>query len=78
MLVDLAVSDLHNSDGLARVGKIAQVLPVIVLVDQEEVDRLIVAREKGIRDWVIKETLTPSRLAGEVRNALASCSGQSF
>ncbi len=71
MLVDLAVSDLQGPDGLARVGRIAQELPVIVLVDEEEKHRLVPARGLGIRNWVTKDKLTPPRLADEVRNALA-------
>jgi DNA-binding NtrC family response regulator len=71
MLVDLKVSDLQGPDALARVGRIAQELPVIVLVEEEEKDRVMAARNLGIRNWVTKATLTPSRLADEVRNALA-------
>lgn len=71
MLVDLAVSDLQGPDALARVGRIAKELPVIVLVDEEEKDLVMAARDPGIRNWVTKATLTPSRLADEVRNALA-------
>lgn len=71
MLVDLAVSDLQGPDGLARVGRIAQELPVIVLVDEEEKHRLVTARGLGIRNWVTKDKLNSPRLADEVRNALA-------
>jgi len=55
---------------LIRVGAVARKLPVIALVDGEERDRLIAARDMGIRNWVAKETLTPSRLAAEVKSAL--------
>ena len=53
-----------------RLGAVALKLPVIALVDGEERDRLIAARDMGIRNWVAKETLTPSRLAAEVKSAL--------
>src|SRR5215471_17823564 len=56
MLVDLAVPDLQNPEGLTRVGAIAQTLPVIVLIDSAETDRLIAAgRSLGIRNWVSKD-----------------------
>ena len=70
MVVDFGVPDLHGPDGLIRVGTIARKLPVVALVDGEERDRLIAARDMGIRNWVVKETLTPSRLAAEVKSAL--------
>ena len=71
MLVDLAVPDLQDPEGLRRVGAIAQKLPVIVLIDGDDRDRLIAARRLGIQNWVSKDTLTPSRLAEAVKNALA-------
>lgn len=71
MLVDLAVPDLQDPEGLRRVGATAQKLPVIVLIDGDDRDRLIAARRLGIQNWVSKDTLTPSRLAEAVRNALA-------
>jgi DNA-binding response OmpR family regulator len=71
VLVDLAVPDLQGPEALARVGRMAQKLPVIVLIDEEEKDRVMAARDLGIRHWVMKATLTPSRLEDEVKNALA-------
>jgi DNA-binding response OmpR family regulator len=71
MVVDFSVPDLQGPDGLARVGAIAHRLTVIALVDDEERDRLMAARNLGICNWVTKETLTPSRLAAEVKSALA-------
>ena len=70
MVVDFGVADLQGPDGLSRVGAIARRLPVVALVDGAERDRLIAARDMGIRNWVAKETLTPSRLAAEVKSAL--------
>ncbi len=70
MVVDFGVADLQGPDGLSRVGAIARRLPVVALVDGAERDRLIAARGMGIRNWVAKETLTPSRLAAEVKSAL--------
>lgn len=72
MLVDLAVPDLQHPEGLTRVGAIAHTLPIILLIDSAETDRLITAaRNLGIRNWLSKDTLTPSRLAEAVRSALA-------
>lgn len=71
MLVDLEVPDLQNPEGLARVGAVAQKLPVIVLINGADTDRLLSARSLGIHNWVSKDTLTPSRLAETVKNALA-------
>jgi DNA-binding response OmpR family regulator len=74
MLVDMSVSDLQGPDGLTRVGRIAQELPVIVLIDEEEKDRVMAARGLGIRHWVMKATLTPSRLADENEKCLGIAS----
>ena len=70
VIVDFSVSDLQAPDGLARVGAMAQRLPVLLLIDQEHTDRLITARDLGIHHWLVKETLTPSRLADRVNDAL--------
>jgi len=70
ILVDLAVPDLRSPNALERVAAIAKKMPVILLITQEETDRLVSARSLGIRYWVRKETLTVSRLADEVGNAL--------
>jgi DNA-binding NarL/FixJ family response regulator len=70
IIVDFSVSDLQAPDGLARVGAMAQRFPVLVLIDQEQTDRLIGARDLGIHHWLAKETLTPSRLAHHVNDAL--------
>jgi len=71
IIVDFSVSDLQAPDGLARVGAMAQQFPVLLLIDQEQTDRLITARDLGIDHWLAKETLTPARLADHVNNALA-------
>jgi DNA-binding NarL/FixJ family response regulator len=71
IIVDLSVSDLQAPDGLARVGAMAQRFPVLLLIDQEQTDRLITARNLGIDHWLAKETLTPSRLADHVKETLA-------
>lgn len=70
LLVDLAVLDLQGPDRLARVRRIAQVLPVVVIIDEQDKDLLMAAKVLAIRNWVTKNTLTPSRLADEVRKAL--------
>ena len=71
VIVDFSVSDLQAPDGLARVGAMAQRFPVLLLIDQEQTDRLITAHDLGIHHWLTKETLTPSRLANHVNHALA-------
>jgi len=71
VVVDFSASDLQAPEGLARVGAIAQRFPVVVLIDQDQTDLLIAARDSGIRNWLAKDTLTPSRLADRVSNALA-------
>jgi DNA-binding NarL/FixJ family response regulator len=68
--VDFSVSDLQAPDGLVRVGTMAQRFPVLLLIDQEQTDRLITARALGIHHWLAKETLTPSRLVDHVNEAL--------
>jgi len=70
VIVDFSVSDLQAPDGLVRVGAMAKRFPVLLLIDQEQTDRLITARDLGIHHWLAKETLTPSRLADHVNEAL--------
>jgi DNA-binding NarL/FixJ family response regulator len=70
IIVDFSVSDLQTPDGLARVGLMAQRFSVLVLIDQEQTDSLITAHNLGIHHWLAKETLTPSRLAHHVNDAL--------
>lgn len=69
MLVDLAVPNLQHPEGLRRVGAIPQTSPVILLIDSAERPA---GQSLGIRNWLSKDTLTPSRLAEAVRNALAA------
>jgi hypothetical protein len=59
---------------MGMIGRTAQELPVIVLVDEPEKHRLVPARVLAIRNWVTKEKLPPPRLADEVRNDLAFAS----
>lgn len=70
IIVDFSVSDLQDPDGLARVAAMAQQFPVVLLIEQEQTDRLLTARDLGIHYWLAKETLTPSRLADHVNYAL--------
>ena len=70
VIVDFSVPDLQDPDGLARIGAVAQRFPVVVLIDQEQTDRLITARDLGFHSWLTKETLTPARLADYVKSAL--------
>lgn len=70
MLVDWAGSDSRSPEALTRIAAVAQKLPVILLVTQEETDHLVNSRNLGIRGWLRKETLTVSRLADEVAHAI--------
>ena len=70
MLVDLTVPDLRSPEALERIAAVAKKVPVILLITQEETDRLVSARSLGIHSWVRKETLTVSRLAEAVGSAL--------
>ncbi|HEY2459835.1 MAG TPA: hypothetical protein VGI16_03470 [Candidatus Acidoferrum sp.] len=69
ILIDFAAAGLQNPEGFARLGMLAQKWPVIVLIDEFETDRLANSRDLGIKNWLVKETLTPSRLADAVRKA---------
>jgi DNA-binding NarL/FixJ family response regulator len=69
IIVDFSVSDLQAPDGLERIGAMARRFPVVVLIDPEQTDRLITARDLRIHSWLVKETLTPSRLADHVKSA---------
>lgn len=70
IIVDFSVSDLQAPDALTRVGAMAQRFPLLLLIDQEQTDRLITARNLGIHHWLAKETLTPSRLVQHMNEAL--------
>ena len=72
ILVDLSVSDLQGPGGVARVSKIALTLPVIVLVNENETDPLQTSREPVLQRWLVKETLSRSRLIDAVRNVVDS------
>jgi len=72
VLVDLSVSDLQGPGGLARVSTILLTLPVIVLVDENESDPLQSSRDMGMHRWLVKETLSRSRLVDAVKNAVNS------
>lgn len=72
VLVDLSVSDLQGPGGLARVGTILLTLPVIVLVDENESDPLQSSRGIGMHRWLVRETLSPSRLVDAVKSAVNS------
>ncbi len=72
ILVDLSVSDLQGPGGFARVSKIALTLPVIVLVNENETDPFQTSRELVLYRWLVKETLSRSRLIDAVRNVVDS------
>ena len=72
ILVDLSVSDLQGPGGLARVRAIALTLPVILLVDENESDPLQSSRDMGMHRWLVKETLSRSRLVDAVKNVVNS------
>ncbi len=72
ILVDLSVSDLQGPGGLARVRTIALTLPVILLVDENESDPLQSSRDMGMHRWLVKETLSRSRLVDAVKNVVNS------
>lgn len=72
ILVDLSVSDLQGPGGFARVSKIALTLPVIVLVNQNETDPFQTSRELVLYTWLVKETLSRSRLIDAVKNVVDS------
>jgi DNA-binding response OmpR family regulator len=72
ILVDLSVSDLQGPGGFARVSKIALTLPVIVLVNESETDPFQTSRELVLHRWLVKETLSRSRLIDAVKNVLDS------
>jgi len=68
ILVDLSLPDLQGPAGPARVRTIALTLPVILLVDENEIDPFQTSRELGIHRWLVKETLSQSRLIDLVKN----------
>ena len=72
ILIDLSVSDLQGPGGFARVSKIALTLPVIVLVNESETDPFQTSREPVLHRWLVKETLSRSRLIDAVRNVVDS------
>ena len=72
VLVDLSVSDLQGPGGLARVSTIVLTLPVILLVDENESDPLQSSREVGMHRWIVKQTLSRSRLVDMVKNVVNS------
>ena len=72
ILVDLSVSDLQGPGGLARVRTIALTLPIILLVDENESDPLQSSREVGMHRWIVKQTLSRSRLVDMVKNVVNS------
>ncbi len=72
ILVDLSVCDLQGPGGLARVRTIVLTLPVILLVDENESDPLQSSRDIGMHRWLVKETLSQSRLIDVVKNVVNS------
>jgi DNA-binding NarL/FixJ family response regulator len=70
LLVDLSVPDLESPDALSRLAEVAGNLPVILLISEDDTDRMVRARSMGIHSWLRKETLTVSRLANEIGSAL--------
>ena len=72
ILVDLSVSDLQGPGGFARVSKVALTLPIIVLVNENETDPFQTSREMVLHRWLVKETLSRSRLIDAVRNVVDS------
>ena len=70
ILVDLSVSDLQGPGGLARVRSIALTLPVILLVDENESDPFQSSSELSMHRWLVKETLSRSRLIDAVKNVV--------
>jgi DNA-binding response OmpR family regulator len=72
ILVDLSVSDLQGPGGPARVRTIALTLPVILLVDENETDPFQSSRELSLQRWLVKETLSQSRLIDMVKNVVNS------
>jgi len=72
MLVDLAVPELRDLESLSRLEAVARIVPVILLITEEDTDRMMAARQLGMDRWVRKETLTVSRLAKELSAALVS------
>jgi len=72
ILVDLSVSDLQGPGGLARVRSIALTLPVILLVDENESDPFQSSSDLSMHRWLVKETLSRSRLIDAVKNVVNS------
>jgi len=72
MLVDLAIPELRSPESLSRLEPVARIVPIILLIAEEDTDRMMGARSLGIDRWLRKETLTISRLAKEISSALES------
>jgi DNA-binding response OmpR family regulator len=72
ILVDLGAPEMKGPESLSRLAPIARIVPVILLISEEDADRMMGARDFGLDRWLRKETLTISRLAKEISSALES------
>jgi DNA-binding response OmpR family regulator len=72
ILVDLGATEMKGPESLSRLAPVARIVPVILLISEEDADRMIGAHDFGIDRWLRKETLTVSRLAKEVSSILDS------